>query len=79
MRTTLNIDNELMARVRERAAATGRTITDVVEQALRAEVAGSRAHTTTFTLRWKPVSGKLLPGVDVADRDSLYETMEGRQ
>jgi predicted transcriptional regulator len=78
MRTTLNIDDQLMARVKERAAASGRTITDVVEQALRAEVAGSRAQGAAFVLRWKAVSGKVLPGVDLADRDSLYQTMEGK-
>jgi Arc/MetJ family transcription regulator len=78
MRTTLNIDDELMARVRERAAASGRTITSVIEQALRAEVAGQRAKGAAFTLRWEPVPGRLLPGVNLTDRDSLYEAMEGK-
>jgi hypothetical protein len=79
MRTSLNIDEDLMARVRDRAAATGKTITEIVEQALRAEVAGTRPRSGTFTLRWNPVRGAALPGIDLADRDSLYEALEGRQ
>jgi hypothetical protein len=77
MRTTLNIDEDLMARVRERAAETGRTITEVVEQALRAEVAGTKPSAGAFALRWAPVRGTPLPGVDLADRDALYGVMEG--
>jgi hypothetical protein len=79
MRTTLNIDSEIMARVRERAAATGKTITEIVERALRAEVAGQTPVRGEFTLRWNPVRGRALPGVDLSDRDSLYEAMDGEK
>jgi len=78
MRTTLNIDTDLMTRVREHAAATGRTITETVEEALRAAVAGDRPVRRKHTLRWTPVPGRMLPGIDLADRDTLYEAMERR-
>ncbi|MGA2975407.1 MAG: ribbon-helix-helix protein, CopG family [Spirochaetia bacterium] len=76
MRTTLNIDSEIMLLVKKRAAESGRTITEIVEQALRKEVAGQRPWTNHFVLRWSAVSGKAQPGIDLADRDSLYEAME---
>ena len=78
MRTTFNIDNELMARVRERAKKSGRTITAVIEEALRREVAGDRIETWTFTLDWVVVEGATGEGVDLSDRDALYEIMDGK-
>jgi hypothetical protein len=76
MRTTLNIQDDLMRRVKKRASETGATITEVVEQALRAAVAGQAPRRDRYTFTWKPVPGRTLPGVDLADRDSLYEVME---
>jgi hypothetical protein len=78
MRTTLNIEDDLMKRARRRAADTGTTLTKVVEEALRAAVSGQAPRIGRFTLRWKPVAGRTLPGVDLADRDSLYQEMERR-
>jgi hypothetical protein len=76
MRTTFNVEDELMKRVKKRAAETGSTITEVVEEALRVAVAGQAPSTARFTLRWNPVSGRTRSGIDLADRDSLYEAME---
>jgi hypothetical protein len=76
MRTTLNIDSEIMLLVRKRAAESGRTITEIVEQALRKEVSGQPPRTNRFVLRWSTVSGKAQPGIEIADRDSLYGVME---
>lgn len=76
MRTTLNIRDDLMRRVKKRAAETGTTITEVVEDALRAAVAGQAPRTQRYTLAWQPVPGRTLPGIDLGDRDSLYEAME---
>ena len=78
MRTTLNIDDELISRVKEMAARTGRTITALVEDALAKEVAGDTVGQTGFSLRWTPVEGVAAPGVDLSDRDALYEKMEQR-
>lgn len=65
-----------MRRVRRRAAETGATITEVVEEALRASVAGQAPRKGRYTFAWSPVSGRTHPGIDLADRDSLYEAME---
>jgi predicted transcriptional regulator len=76
MRTTLNLEDDLMRRVKQRARETGSTITEIVENALRAAVAGKAPAAIRFSLRWTPVSGRTLPGIDLADRDSLNEAMD---
>lgn len=73
MKTTLNIDDSVMKQLRQESARTGRTISELVESALR------------LSLRRKKPSPKLPPlpvldsggaKVDVADRDALYQVME---
>lgn len=76
MRTTLNIQDDLMRRVKKRAAETGTTITEVVEDALRAAVAGQAPRKGRYALAWQPIAGRTLPGIELGDRDSLYEAME---
>ena len=74
MKTTLNIDDTVMAELRREAARQGRTMSEMVETALR------------LLLRSKPRRGKLPPLptfssemlVDIDDRDALYRAMEGR-
>lgn len=75
MKTTLVIDDQVMRRVRQEAAVRGTTISGIVESALR-----------TFLEKKKRIS-RLAPlptfdsggaYVDVADRDALYQAMEGR-
>ncbi len=76
VRTTLNIEDELMKRAKKRAVETGTTLSEVVEEALRAAVSGLAPCVGRFTLRWNPVAGRTRPGIDLADRDSLYQEME---
>jgi zona occludens toxin (predicted ATPase) len=76
MRTTLNIDDEIMRLVKRRAVESGRTITELVEHALRREVSGQQPRASHFILRWSAVAGKAQPGIDLTDRDSLYDAME---
>ncbi len=75
MKTTLNIDDSVMARLRREAARTGRTMSELVETALRNLF---RQRTAKAPLAPLPLfnSGGAL--VDVADRDALYDAMEGR-
>lgn len=78
MRTTLDIDDRLLAAARRRAAERGTTLTAFVEHALAATLAGRPEHDKPYALQWKTHAGRTLPGVDVTDRDRLYERMEGR-
>lgn len=79
MRTTLDIDDSLLRKAKERARKTQRTLTGVIEESLRQTLTGMPPGTApAYKLTLKIVRGKLLPGIDVSDRDSLYERMEGR-
>ncbi len=79
MRTTLDIDDRLMRLVKKQAVESGQTITGVIENALREALVRQKAvRAKPFKLRWRTVRGRLQPGVDLTDRDALYERMEGR-
>lgn len=75
MKTTLNIDDGVMIRLRREAARTGRTMSELVETALRGLL---QAKPAAVDLRPLPSfnSGGAL--VDIADREALYRAMEGR-
>ena len=78
MRTTLDIDDRLLEAARRRAAEKGSTLTAFVEHALAAALV-QRDAKTAYRLEWKTHPGRTLPGVDIADRDRLFEVMEGRR
>ena len=78
MRTTLDIDDRLLAAARRRAAEKGTTLTAFVEHALAASLADRGSTDKCYRLRWKTHRGRTLPGVDLSDRDRLFERMEGR-
>jgi hypothetical protein len=78
MRTTLNLDDALIRRARRRAADEGTTLTAVIEEALRQHLAPPRPAGKAFRLRLLTKKGRPVPGVNLADRDALYERMEGR-
>lgn len=75
MRTTLNLDDDLMRAVKEKAAGTRRTITSIVESALREFLRTESEPPSSFALDWLIVEGGTQPGVDITDRDSLIERM----
>ena len=75
MKTTLNIDDSVMAHLKREAARQGRTMSDLVETALRL-LLQPRAPRAGMPKLPSFSSGGTL--VDVADRDALYQAMEGR-
>ena len=80
MRTTLNLDDTLMRAVKRRAADSGLTITRIIEASLRETLARDEAaRVRPFRLRLPVVKGRPRQGVDLSDRDALYEIMEGRR
>jgi plasmid stability protein len=78
MRTTLELDDGLMRAVKRRAADSGRTMTAIVEESLRAALAVRPGVKRRAAWKWVSVKGRLAPEVDVADRGRLYDLMEGR-
>jgi len=75
MKTTLNIEDGVMNRLRQESAATGRTMSELVETALRQLLSQRPAVRELPPLPSFDSGGAL---VDVADRDALYRIMEGR-
>lgn len=78
MRTTLNLDDELMKAVKRKAAETGATMTQVIEDALHDALRRPPSRRSGYRLEMITVKGRRRPGVDLTDRDALYEAMEGR-
>jgi hypothetical protein len=77
MKTTLNIDESVMKRLREEAARRGTTMSSLVEAGLRRvltapEPAIQRLQTLHPLPSWDS-GGRL---VDIDDRDALYRVME---
>lgn len=79
MRTTLDLDDALLRAVKARAAETGRTMTYLVEEALREHLARMDQAASPSPLRWVVVEGGPLPGVELANRDALLDLMEERR
>ena len=79
MRTTIDIDDNLLSLAKKKAVENRTTLKGVVESALRQSLIHSTKPKTKYRLKWKTVRGKMLPGVDISDRDYLYERMEGRR
>jgi hypothetical protein len=76
MRTTLDIDDRLLIAAKKRAAEAKTSLTRVIEDALRGYLAPARAR-RDFKLELVIKKGKPRD-IDVADRDALYDRMEGR-
>lgn len=75
MKTTLNIDDTVMDRLRRESARSGRTMSELVETALRNLLQRRSAAPDLSPLPHFDSGGTL---VDVADRDALYRVMEER-
>lgn len=76
MRTTVNIDDDLLAEVKQIAARGHRTIGSVLEDALRRMLADSTSVTGSaeFSLPSHGAGG-LRPGVDIEDRERMAELL----
>jgi hypothetical protein len=78
MRTTLDFDDRLLREAKARAAERGETLTRFIEGALRERLRPAAAPVRRFRFQPLVKRGTLVHGVDVDDRDALYERMEGR-
>jgi hypothetical protein len=76
MRTTINIDDNLLAEAKQVAARTGRSLTAIVEDALRESL-----HRRPLSARRAvelPMFGEggVQPGVDLDDSAALFDLMD---
>ena len=75
-RTTLTIDDALLRQLKLIAAAEGRTLQAVANDLLRRALATSTRE--RFTLKLQGWKASEQPGVDILDRDKLFDLMDGR-
>jgi hypothetical protein len=77
MRTTVRLNDDLLAQAKALAARSGRTLTAVIEDALRAALAQSKRSRSREPVELPTFgSGGLLPGVDLDDSSALLSLME---
>lgn len=77
MRTTVRLDDELLAAAKQRAAADHTTLTSLIEDSLRRTLA---LRPVASSKRWRvhPVGdAATLPGVDLDDSVALRDLMDG--
>jgi hypothetical protein len=75
VKTTLKIDDSVMIRLKKEAVRRGCTMSELMESALRLLLQTEKA---TQKLPPLPTFKSGGPLVDIADRDALYQAMEGR-
>lgn len=80
MRTTLDLNDDLLRRAKSLAAKRGVPLRRIVEDAIR-EFLRSRSvgPGPRYRLRWSTERGRIQPGVRLDDRDTLFDVMEGRR
>jgi ribbon-helix-helix CopG family protein len=76
MRTTIRLDDDLLSQAKQLAAATGRTLTAVIEDALRAQLARRADPRRRVKLPVFHGGGGLQPGVDLDNNAALLELLE---
>ena len=76
MRTTVRINDDLLQRAKKRAADEGRTLTSLIEDAMRLIVARPKAiRRERVELPVSKASGGVLPGIDLNRSGDLEEAM----
>ncbi len=75
-RTTLNIDDRLLRALKAKAASEGRTLQAVVNEHLKRAAAAPAW--PPYRLRLEGWRAESRPGVDLFDRDKLFDLMDGR-
>ena len=76
MKTTLNLNDQVLHRAKGQAAQDGVTLTKFVEDALREKLMAERHRRPAFKLRMRTVRGHGPPRVDISDRDALYDVID---
>lgn len=76
MRTTIDIPDPLFRAAKQRAADEGVSLREIVLRALQLQLGATRR--TGYRFRWRTEKGRLLPAVDLNDRQSLYDVLDGR-
>ncbi len=79
MKTTIDLDDALLARVKRLAAAEGTTLRAVVEEALRARLMPRSKTRQPYTFSPPTVRGTAAPAADIADRNAVHDLLDESQ
>lgn len=78
MRTTLTLEDDVLRMARQRATDLDRPLKDVINDALRLGLSIGKDRSEPYTFHLPTVKGRVLPAVDLTDRDKLFDVMEGQ-
>jgi len=70
---TITIDEDLLKRIEEKAAKESRTAEQIANELLRSSLNGQKP----YKLELEGWNAQLRPGVDLSDRNQMYELMDG--
>lgn len=76
MRTTIKIDEDLYRRAKTRAVHTGRTVSDIIEDAVRESLRPRRRDQAVIPSLPRFGGSGVLPGIDIADNVGLRDRMD---
>lgn len=76
MKTTLNVNDEILRRAKAHAMREGMTLTRLVEDSLRVRLMAQRQEKKPFKLNLLSVEGTRPPNVDIFDREALYDVLD---
>ncbi|MBI4565969.1 MAG: type II toxin-antitoxin system VapB family antitoxin [Planctomycetes bacterium] len=79
MITTISIDSHLLQKAKRLAQESGKTLSELVEDALRLTVGRPSVPGRGYRFRIVTVRGTAPPSIDLADRDRLYDAMENHR
>jgi plasmid stability protein len=77
-RTTLTLEESLLRTLKARAARQGKTLGVLVNELLRQALAAAGSRRSDYALDLRGWKAEAQPGVDILDRDSLFDLMNGR-
>lgn len=78
MRTTVRINDRLLAEAKKKAAERGTTLTTLIEDSLRQALVRPRSSSRRSKFRFPTFKGRgLQPHVDLDDTAALLDRMEG--
>ena len=77
MKTTFSFDDRLIRAARQRAAEEGLTLSHLIECALRNYLQLSTVPDRAFRAYLLTKGGRTAPGIELDDRVSLHELMDG--
>jgi hypothetical protein len=79
MRTTLTLNDDVLRLARRKAARENRSLKDVINQSLRLGLTLGRERSgAKYVFHLKTVRGRVMPGVDLHDRDKLFDLLDER-